>query len=162
MSRVEAFFRSRGQFFRDCGVTVDLEPVREELRELYHRLLRDSGLGPAESQPWGDDDQGTLRVDVPIDPGEGTKLLAALENAVGDHPSVVEVRGRGLMVGVELDGVPSSRVVAEALDRGVWIYPGGSGAAVNDGLLFAPPMIIEDDDVGKIVDVTQASIDAIT
>ena len=76
VSRVEAFFRSRGQFFRDCGVTVDLEPVREELQELYHRLLRDSGLGPAESQPWGDDDQGTLRVDVPIDPGEGTELLA--------------------------------------------------------------------------------------
>jgi adenosylmethionine-8-amino-7-oxononanoate aminotransferase len=92
---------------------------------------------------------------------QGERLLAALADAVGDHPSVVEVRGRGLMVGVELEGIPSSRVVAEALDRGVWIYPGGSGPAVNDGLLFAPPMVIEDDDIDQIVDITRASIAAV-
>jgi adenosylmethionine-8-amino-7-oxononanoate aminotransferase len=92
---------------------------------------------------------------------QGAKLLTALDEAVGDHPKVVEVRGRGLMVGVELDGMPSAQVVAEALDRGVWIYPGGSGPAVNDGLLFAPPMIIDDEDIARIADVTFRSIDAV-
>jgi adenosylmethionine-8-amino-7-oxononanoate aminotransferase len=51
--------------------------------------------------------------------------------------------------------------VAEALDRDVWIYPGGSGPAVNDGLLFAPPVIIDDDDIDRIVEITAASIDAV-
>ncbi|MDX2381680.1 MAG: aminotransferase class III-fold pyridoxal phosphate-dependent enzyme [Acidimicrobiia bacterium] len=92
---------------------------------------------------------------------QGAKLFTALDQAVGDHPQVVEVRGRGLMVGVELDGFPSLRVVAEALDRGVWIYPGGSGPTVNDGLLFAPPMIIDDEDIARIADVTARSIDAV-
>ena len=92
---------------------------------------------------------------------QGEKLRAALVDAVGDHPSVVEVRGRGLMVGVELEGIPSSRVVAEALERGVWIYPAGSGPAVNDGLLFAPAMVIEQEDIEQIVAVTRDSIDAV-
>jgi adenosylmethionine-8-amino-7-oxononanoate aminotransferase len=43
----------------------------------------------------------------------------------------------------------------------VWIYPGGSGPVVNDGLLFAPPMVIEDDDIDRIVEVTRQSIDAV-
>ncbi len=93
---------------------------------------------------------------------QGESLLRLLDEAVGDHPNVVEVRGRGLMVGVELVGVGSAAVVAEALQRDVWIYPGGSGPAVNDGLLFAPPMIVGDDDLQRIVEVTAAALDAAT
>ena len=89
---------------------------------------------------------------------QGARLLDRLQSAVGDHPNVVEVRGRGLMIGVELTGVTSSTVVAEALSRDVWIYPAGSGPSVNDGLLFAPPMTIDDDQIDRIVDVTAASL----
>lgn len=89
---------------------------------------------------------------------QGARLLDRLQAAVGDHPNVVEVRGRGLMVGVELTGVSSAAVVAEALARDVWIYPAGSGPSVNDGLLFAPPMTIDDDAIDRIVDVTAASL----
>jgi adenosylmethionine-8-amino-7-oxononanoate aminotransferase len=91
---------------------------------------------------------------------QGERMLTALRDAVGDHPNVVEVRGRGLMLGVELSGVPSTAVVAEALVRDVWIYPAGSGPSVNDGLLFAPPMIVTDDQIDRIVEVAAAAIDA--
>lgn len=91
---------------------------------------------------------------------QGEKLLHGLRHELHDHPNVVEVRGRGLMVGVELSGLTSAAVVGEALDRDVWIYPGGSGPVVNDGLLFAPPMIVEDRHLDRIVEVTRQSIDA--
>ena len=91
---------------------------------------------------------------------QGEKLLDGLRRELHDHPNVVEVRGRGLMVGVELSGLTSVAVVGEALDRDVWIYPGGSGPVVNDGLLFAPPMIVEDQHLDRIVEVTRQSIDA--
>ena len=64
------------------------------------------------------------------------------------------------MIGVELDGLASADVVAEALDRDVWIYPGGSGPSVNDGLLFAPPLIVSDDQIERIVGVTADAIAA--
>lgn len=92
---------------------------------------------------------------------QGEKLLDGLRRELHDHPNVVEVRGRGLMVGVELSGLTSAAVVGEALDRDVWIYPGGSGPVVNDGLLFAPPMIVEDQHLDRIVEVTRQSIDAV-
>ena len=91
---------------------------------------------------------------------QGAKLLAGLQHELGDHPSVVEVRGRGLMLGVELDGLTSANVVSEALARNMWVYPAGSGPAVNDGLLFAPPMIVEDHHLDRIVEITRQSIDA--
>jgi adenosylmethionine-8-amino-7-oxononanoate aminotransferase len=93
---------------------------------------------------------------------QGARMLAALTGAVGDHPNVVEVRGRGLMLGVELTGVTSAAVVEEALARDVWIYPGGSGPAVNDGLLFAPPMIVTDEEIDRIAAVTAAAVNAAT
>ena len=88
----------------------------------------------------------------------GDRLRRALDDALSGHPSVVEVRGRGLMIGVELDGVASGDVVAAALARGMWVYPAGSGPAVNDGLLFAPPMVIEDHHVDRIAEVTRNAV----
>jgi adenosylmethionine-8-amino-7-oxononanoate aminotransferase len=93
---------------------------------------------------------------------QGERMQELLREAVAGHPNVVEVRGRGLMLGVELTGVSSSAVVAEALARDVWIYPAGSGPSVNDGLLFAPPMIVTDEQLVRIADVTREAIDAAT
>lgn len=93
---------------------------------------------------------------------QGERLRELLRAVLGDHPNIADIRGRGLMVGVELQGIASATVVAEALERDVWIYPAGSGPAVNDGLLFAPPLIVGDDDLDRLVDVTAAAIDAVT
>jgi adenosylmethionine-8-amino-7-oxononanoate aminotransferase len=53
-----------------------------------------------------------------------------------EHPAVVEVRGRGLFWGIELN-IPQTKVVAEALSRDVWIYPAGSGPVPS--AVIAPP-----------------------
>lgn len=90
----------------------------------------------------------------------GGELLDGLKRELGGHPNVVEVRGRGLMVGVELTGTTSAAVVGEALARDMWVYPAGSGPTVNDGLLFAPPMVVDEAQIDRMVDVTRRSIDA--
>lgn len=50
----------------------------------------------------------------------GDRLLAGLRERLGGVPGVVEVRGQGLMIGVELDR-PCSALVTQMLDRGVLI-----------------------------------------
>jgi adenosylmethionine-8-amino-7-oxononanoate aminotransferase len=94
-----------------------------------------------------------------------TRLIAEL----GSHPNVRDVRGQGLMLGVELvrdratgaswGGRLAPAVVAEALRRDLWVYPAGS-AAVPDALLFGPPFTITDDDIEVAVTRTRAALDA--
>ena len=91
----------------------------------------------------------------------GERFKSALHAAFDGHPNVVEVRGRGLMLGVELLGVTSVSVVTEALARGVWVYPGGSGPPVADAVMIAPAFTVEDAHIDQIVAVLGQSIDAV-
>ncbi len=84
---------------------------------------------------------------------QGRKLRAALEDAVGNHRCVTEIRGRGLMLGVELVGVSAEEIVRSALEKNVWIYPAGCGAPTPDALLIAPPFIISDAQIERIASV---------
>jgi adenosylmethionine-8-amino-7-oxononanoate aminotransferase len=94
----------------------------------------------------------------------GARLLDQLQEALDGHPFVRGVRGRGLMVGVELAGDPGAdlgrRVVAAALERDVWLYPAGSGDPVRDAVLLGPPFIVGDDDLATMVRVLVESVDA--
>jgi adenosylmethionine-8-amino-7-oxononanoate aminotransferase len=85
----------------------------------------------------------------------GDRLHAELD----DHPAVVEVRGRGMFYGIELN-IPQQKVVAEALSRNVWIYPAGSGP-VPSAVMVAPPFVITDDEVDQVVITLKQSIDAV-
>ena len=101
----------------------------------------------------------------------GARLRRRLEDELGGHPNVSDIRGLGLMQGIELvqdrdTGIEFSRsvdfagrVAGEAIERGVWVYPCGSGP-VADALLIGPPFTISDDHIEMIVDTTKASIDA--
>jgi adenosylmethionine-8-amino-7-oxononanoate aminotransferase len=94
------------------------------------------------------------------------KRLAPLEQ----HPNVAEIRGLGLMLGIELvrdkatlERFPVEarlirRVVAAGLRNGVFFYPGGSGAA-QDVIMLGPPFIITEDDLDLLVTVLEQSID---
>ena len=44
--------------------------------------------------------------------------------------------------------------ISKSVQRGMWVYPAGSGPAVADALLFAPPMVVTDDHIDRIVDIT--------
>ena len=52
----------------------------------------------------------------------------------------------------------TEKVVAELLERGVWVYPAGSGV-FDDALLFGPPFTISDEEIDQVVSATRAAID---
>lgn len=93
----------------------------------------------------------------------GAQLMAGLRAVAGDATVVGEVRGRGLMVGVELvdvhaerpDGVPppdgglAAAVQRAMLDRGVIVETGGRGGAV---VRFLPPLVISARELERVVE----------
>ena len=94
-----------------------------------------------------------------------TILGARLRDALGSHPAVVDVRGRGMFHGVELhpsDGAFARAVVAEAMSRDLWVYPAGSGPPVPDAIMLGPAFTISDVEVDTLVERLAASIDAAT
>jgi adenosylmethionine-8-amino-7-oxononanoate aminotransferase len=102
----------------------------------------------------------------------GARLIALLRTALGDHPRVGEVRGRGLMVGIELvadretrRAFPraariTERVVAAARDAGVIVYSGTGNADGVDGdqILLGPPFVITDAELERVVEVVASSV----
>lgn len=100
---------------------------------------------------------------------QGERLRALLTEALGDHPNVADIRGRGLLMGLELvadrstgatfGGRLSPKIVSEALERNCWIYPAGS-AAVPDGILFGPAFTITDGELEQLVAITAEAVDA--
>jgi adenosylmethionine-8-amino-7-oxononanoate aminotransferase len=104
----------------------------------------------------------------------GARLRALLEARLGDHPNVGEVRGRGLMVGVEFvadretrDPFPravhlAEAVVREAKTRGVLLYSGTGNANGIDGdqVLLGPPFIVTDAELRRIADVLGEAVEA--
>jgi acetylornithine/N-succinyldiaminopimelate aminotransferase len=73
------------------------------------------------------------------------ELGAAFMERLGGLGGIVDVRGRGLMVGVTLaEGLEAAGVAARALEEGLVINVPGP-----DMLRFLPPLIIGSDDVGE-------------
>jgi adenosylmethionine-8-amino-7-oxononanoate aminotransferase len=105
---------------------------------------------------------------------KGERLRGLATAAFGAHPAVGEIRGRGLMVGVELVADRSSRepfpraaritesVVAGARDRGVLLYSGTGNANGVDGdtILLGPPFVVTEPELERIVAVLAESIEA--
>jgi adenosylmethionine-8-amino-7-oxononanoate aminotransferase len=103
---------------------------------------------------------------------KGDGLQRRLADRLATHPAVGEVRGRGLMVGVELVADRGTRapfpraarvtetVLAAARDRGVLLYSGTGNADGTDGdtLLLGPPFVVTDDELDRIADVTAEAI----
>jgi adenosylmethionine-8-amino-7-oxononanoate aminotransferase len=101
----------------------------------------------------------------------GELLRSRLHKTLDDHPNVGEVRGLGLMIGVELvrdkdtlDRFPAEyrliqKVTAEGLKRGAFLYPGGSVGA-QDVVMLGPPFIINGEDIDLLVEVLAESVDA--
>jgi adenosylmethionine-8-amino-7-oxononanoate aminotransferase len=105
---------------------------------------------------------------------KGERLRKELTTAVGDHSSVGDIRGLGLMVGVELvadrgskrpfsrsDSV-AERVLAAAKERGLLLYSstGFVDGADGDLVMFGPPFVITDEQIDEAVAVTTEAIAA--
>jgi adenosylmethionine-8-amino-7-oxononanoate aminotransferase len=86
-------------------------------------------------------------------------LLARLLERVAAKPEVVEVRGRGFMVGIDLgEHDPARRVghrvTLEARRRGAIIRP------LGETIVLMPPLSISEGDLQRLVEITGESIEA--
>jgi 4-aminobutyrate aminotransferase len=98
----------------------------------------------------------------------GAKLLDGLRAIAAKYPVVGEVRGKGLMVGIELvvPGGPSVpepsqaaavRVLEETRARGLLV---GKGGLHNNVIRLAPPMTLTEDELDEALDILAAAIAA--
>lgn len=87
----------------------------------------------------------------------GDEAKQRLARALSGHPRVVEVRGRGLMLGVECDGPETSLgTVARLLERGYVALPSGDGGRV---VSLTPPLTIARDALLAGCDALVACLD---
>ncbi|WP_445658600.1 aspartate aminotransferase family protein [Achromobacter sp. NCFB-sbj8-Ac1-l] len=105
---------------------------------------------------------------------QGEGLRQRLQQALGDHPHVGDIRGRGLFMGVELVRDRASketfdpalslhaRIKREAMARGLMVYPMGGtiDGRQGDHVLLAPPFIISDDELDQLTERLAGAIDA--
>lgn len=101
---------------------------------------------------------------------KGETLGARLSALLGQHPNVAELRGRGLLRGIEivkdretlepfpLEAQVSGRVVAAGLREGVFFYGGGTGA-VRDIICIGPAFTVEDSELDRIAETLKVAID---
>jgi acetylornithine aminotransferase len=75
----------------------------------------------------------------------GARLKAALERELGGLPGVVEVRGAGLMIGVELDR-PCGVLLTRALEAGLLL-----SVTADKVIRLVPPLILTADEADEIV-----------
>jgi adenosylmethionine-8-amino-7-oxononanoate aminotransferase len=99
----------------------------------------------------------------------GARLRRRLQ-PLASHPHVAEIRGRGLLLGIELvrdretlEPFPSEarvtgRVVGAGLREGVFFYPGGCDPA-RDVIVLGPPFIIGDEEIERIGKALESSIE---
>jgi adenosylmethionine-8-amino-7-oxononanoate aminotransferase len=142
---VQALSRGSGGFMH--GQTYQAHPVACAAALEVQRIIRDEDL--------------TARAAV-----LGDRLDLGLRQALGAHPHVGDIRGRGLFLAVELVAdrdrrapfAPGEKLAERlkdaALRRGVAVYP-GSGTADGtrgDHVLLAPPFNAAEDEIDAIVE----------
>jgi hypothetical protein len=105
---------------------------------------------------------------------QGGRLRELLRERLGAHPHVGDIRGRGLLQGLELVADRASkrpfapelrlhaRIRSEAMARGLMCYPGGGtiDGTRGDHVLLAPPYIVTDGELEVIVERLAAAIEA--
>lgn len=104
----------------------------------------------------------------------GEKLVAEIES-LQEHPIVGEIRHLGLMVGIEFvadretktpfdpDLKVHKRIFREAMDRGVYTYPGSGSVdgVAGDHLMLTPPLTTDESSIDRIAAVVIDSIETV-
>ncbi|MDG4656791.1 aspartate aminotransferase family protein [Ectobacillus antri] len=102
----------------------------------------------------------------------GAQLLESLRSALSQHSLVGDVRGKGLLVGIELvadkttkeplDVALVNRVIAACKQQNVIIGKNGATVAgYNNVLAISPPLTIEEADLDLIVKVLTVALETI-
>ncbi|HRY22958.1 MAG: aminotransferase [Geminicoccaceae bacterium] len=100
----------------------------------------------------------------------GGHLLAGLKDRLGEHPFIGDIRGEGLMIGVEFtadrarrrpfkaETVPHRLVAAKALEHGLMVR----GLPFIEVISFSPPLCITKAECDQAVDRFAAAVDEMT
>ena len=92
----------------------------------------------------------------------GEKLKERLTSRLGQHPLVAEIRGKGLLIGIEIvedkerlisfdeKEKITEQMVSQGLKEGIFLYPGGTGE-YRDIICLGPPYIIGDEEIDLMV-----------
>jgi adenosylmethionine-8-amino-7-oxononanoate aminotransferase len=102
----------------------------------------------------------------------GAQALAGLADLMAKHPSIGDVRGRGLMFGFELVAdratrIPfpparkvSSLIEAAALRHGLVTYPctGTLAGGPGDMMLLAPPLVITEQEMAEVLAILDLAV----
>jgi adenosylmethionine-8-amino-7-oxononanoate aminotransferase len=137
------------------GFTYSHQPVAAAVAREVLRILEAESLVEASS-------------------AKGERLLALLRERLADHPAVGEVRGRGLLLGVELVRDRATRepfpraarlveaVVRAAHERGLLLYSGTGNANGVDGdaVVLGPPFVVTDEELVRIADGLAEALEA--
>jgi acetylornithine/N-succinyldiaminopimelate aminotransferase len=89
-----------------------------------------------------------VREDVPARAERAGQRLAS---ALRGLPGVRGVRGLGLLLAAELDGLDAKAVAAGALDRGLVL-----NAVTASALRLAPPLLVSDEEIDEGVDILES------
>jgi hypothetical protein len=107
---------------------------------------------------------------------KGERLLSMLRDRLGDHRNVGDVRGRGLLVGVELVADRATRrpfprsarlieaVMTHARAAGLLLYHGTGNADGTNGdtILLGPPFVVTDAGLEKITEILGDAVEKAT
>ena len=107
----------------------------------------------------------------------GKRLYEGLRSTLGEHPHAGDIRGgKGLLAAVELvedreskrnfpaDKKVGPRVQAEMMKRGIVtrVRPSpGAHPSPGDSVFYAPPLVVTEAEVDRLVSVTRDSIKAV-
>lgn len=97
----------------------------------------------------------------------GTYLLEQLRELQKKYPIIGDVRGIGLLTGVEFvsnifNKLPfasevnvTKTVIQKAMERGLLVYPAGAGEAgmAGDAVIIAPPLTIKVEEVNRLLSI---------
>lgn len=149
--RIDELFREAGQGFVH-GYTYMAHPVSCAAGLAVLRIIEREGLTDNAAE-------------------QGAALFAQLEHLAAEHPMIGDIRGKGLLAGVELVrdretkapldpalGV-SMRLVRAALRHGITVYPCQTGPGQSDQFLVSPPLISTAADIEEIVNRLSLALD---
>ena len=106
----------------------------------------------------------------------GERLLSGLRAELKDAPTVGDVRGLGLMIGIELvrdreshepfprSATVAERILAAARDAGLLLYPStGQVDGINgDIVMLGPPFSLSDEEAATLLERTIAAVRAVS
>lgn len=104
----------------------------------------------------------------------GKYLLDKLQTFKEKYPIIGDVRGKGLMIGIEFvtdnKKTPfpqafglTDKIVLTAREKGLLVYPSQAGmeGGDGDGIIIAPPLTITKDEIDKLIERFAQTIEAV-